>query len=219
MMRTDCSPAIVRRPDDFRPPLARERSSTRTDRAARYIVRALRECEHCGTTRAASTARHAVIKLLLIIDDCRTPAIASLQKRHTLSDNAGWDTLSARRQALLNCHTRSGGYPRFPLKEIAVCRTAYVESNRKDLVFGQVPCITSGLLQTNFTPTCRLRRPTSFAQICKLIQNIMTRLGDPLPSAPARLGVTRLRAACVKSLQGAPAVLFSPCRWATGGFQ
>jgi len=59
-----------------------------------------------------------------------------LQRRHTLGDNSRWETLSACQQILPNRHTRVGGYPRFPLKEIAVCRTAYVESDAKDLVFG-----------------------------------------------------------------------------------
>ena len=185
----------------------------------RTECRALREREHGMVTCAPSPDLRAVTKLLLIIDDCRISAIASLHKRHTLGDNARWETLSARQQILPNCRTRVGGYPRFPLKEIAVCRTAYLESDRKDLVFGLVPRIAGVSFQIKFATACRLRRLISFAQICKLIQNIMTQLGGPTRSAPTRLGVTRFRAACVKSLQGAGAVLFSPCRWATSGFQ
>jgi hypothetical protein len=170
-------------------------------------------------TRAPAPGPRAVTKLLLIIDDCRISAIASLHKRHTLRDNARWKTLSARQRILPNCHTRVGGYPRFPLKEIAVCRTAYLESDRKDLVFGLVPRIAGVSFQIKFAAAYRLQRLISFAQICKLIQNIMTQLAGPKGSAPARLGAARLRDACAKSLQGARAVLFSPCRWATGGFQ
>ena len=107
----------------------------------------------------------------------------------------------------------------FPLKEIAVCRTAYQESDRKDLDFGLVPRIAGVSFQTKFAAACRPQRLISFAQICKLFQNIMTQLGGPPRRAPTRWGATRFRAACAKSLQGAGAVLFSPCRWATGGFQ
>ena len=96
----------------------------------------MREREHGMVTRAPAPDPRAVTKLLLIIDDCRISAIASLQNRHTLRDNAGWDIISPRQQLLLNCHRREWGYPRFPLKEMAVCRTAYVESDAKDLVFG-----------------------------------------------------------------------------------
>jgi len=148
-------------------------------------VRALREREHGMVTRAPSPGPCAVTKLLLIIDDCRISAIASLQKRHTLGDNARWETLSARQQILPNCHTRVGGYPRFPLKEIAVCRTAYLESDRKDLVFGLVPRIAGLSFQIKFAAACRPRHLISFAQICKLIQNIMTQLGGPTRSEPA----------------------------------
>ena len=169
--------------------------------------------------RAASAHQHVVTKLLLIIDDCRISATASLQKRHTLGDNSRWETLSACQQILPNCRTRVGGYPRFPLKEMAVCRTAYLESDRKDLVFGLVPRIAGVSFQIKFAAAYRLQRLISFAQICKLIQNIMTQLGGSSRSAPARLGAARLRDACAKSLQGARAVLFSHCRWATGGFQ
>ena len=189
------------------------------DPALPHGVRALREREHGMVTRAPAPGPRAVTKLLLIIDDCRISAIASLHKRHTLGDNARWETLSARQQILPNCHTRVGGYPRFPLKEIAVCRTAYLESDRKDLVFGLVARISGVSFQIKFAAACRLQRLISFAQICKLIQNIMTQLGGPTRSAPTRLDVTRFRAACAKSLQGAGAVLLSPCRWATSGFQ
>jgi hypothetical protein len=99
-------------------------------------LRALREREHRRAGPATARVGVTVAKLLLIIGDCRISAIASLQNRHTLRDNAGWDIISARQQLLLNCHRREWGYPRFPLKEIAVCRTAYVESDAKDLVFG-----------------------------------------------------------------------------------
>jgi len=170
-------------------------------------------------TRAPAPGLRAVTKLLLIIDDCRISAIASLHKRHTPRDNTGREPLSADPSVSLYRHLRAGGYPRFPLKEIAVCRTAYLESDRKDLVFGLVPRIAGVSFRIKFAAACRLRRLISFAQICKLIQNIMTQLGDPTRSAPTRSGVTRFRVPCAKSLQGAGAVLFSPCRWATSGFQ
>ena len=178
----------------------------------------MREREHGMVPRPPAPGPRAVTKLLLIIDDCRISAIVSLQKRHTLGDNAGWEIFI--RAAVSTARlSHPGGYPRFPLKEIAVCRTAYLESDRKDLVFGLVPRIAGVSFRIKFAAACRLRRLISFAQICKLIQNIMTQLGGPTRSAPTRLGVTRLRAACAKSLQGAGAVLFSFCRWATGGFQ
>src|SRR4051794_38509843 len=170
-------------------------------------------------TRAPAPAPRAVTKLLLIIDDCRISAIASFHKRHTLGHNARLETLSAYQRILLNCPPLVGGYLRFPLKEIAVCRTAYLESDRKDLVFGLVPRIAGVSFQIKFAAACRPRCLISFAQICKLIQNIMTQLGGPTQSAPTRSGVTRFSAARAKSLQGAGAVLFSSCRWATGGFQ
>jgi hypothetical protein len=51
----------------------------------------LHEGEHCIATRAALAHQRVVTKLLLIICDCRISAISSLQKRHTLGDNAGWE--------------------------------------------------------------------------------------------------------------------------------
>jgi hypothetical protein len=203
----------------LRSAFARELPASADDHALPHGVRALREREHGIVTRAPSPGPRAVTKLLLIIDDCPISATASLQKRHTLGDNARWETLSACQQILPNRHMRVGGYPGFPLKEIAVCRTAYLESDRKDLVFGPVPRVAGVSFQIKFAAACRLRRPISFAQICKLIQNIMTQLGDPTRSTPARSGATRFRAARAKSLQGAGAVLFSTCLWATSGFQ
>ena len=71
---------------------------------------------------------------------------------------------------------KSGATLDFPLKEIAVCRTAYQESDRKDLDFGLVPRIAGVSFQTKFAAACRPQRLISFAQICKLFQNIMTQL-------------------------------------------
>jgi hypothetical protein len=90
---------------------ARELPAGNDDRALRTGVRALREREHGMVTRAPAPGPHAVTKLLLIIDDCRISAIASLQKRHTLRDNARWETLSVRQQTLLNLHTQVAGLP------------------------------------------------------------------------------------------------------------
>ena len=174
--------------------------------------------EHCIATRAALAHQRVVTKLLLIICDCRISAIDSLQKRHTLGDNARWGIFIRGGGEYCPIVT-SGGYPRFPLKEKAVCRTAYVESDHKDLVFGKFLLSRARCFKPISPPLAGCRHPTSFAQICKLIQNIMTQLAGPKGSAPARLGAARLRDACAKSLQGARAVLFSPCRWATGGFQ
>ncbi len=118
----------------------------------------------------------------------RVSAIVSLHRRHTLGDNARWETLSARQQILPNCHTRAGGYPRFPLARFAFQTKAYLESDRKDLVFGVVPRIAGVSFRTKFAAACRLQRLISFAQICKLIQNITTPLGGPTRRAPKRLG-------------------------------
>ena len=168
--------------------------------------------------RRSGAHQRVVTKLLLIICDCRISAIDSLQKRHTLDDNAGREIFVCAAVSTARW-SHPGGYPRFPLKEKAVCRTAYVESDHKDLVFGQFLLSPTRCFKAISPPLAGCRLPTSFAQICKLIQNIMTQLGGSSRSAPARLGAARLRDACAKSLQGARAVLFSHCRWATGGFQ
>ena len=168
--------------------------------------------------RRSGAHQRVVTKLLLIICDCRISAIDSLQKRHTLDDNAGRE-IFVRAAVSTARWSHPGGYPRFPLKEKAVCRTAYVESDHKDLVFGKFLLSRARCFKPISPPLAGCQHPTSFAQICKLIQNIMTQLGGSSRSAPARLGAARLRDACAKSLQGARAVLFSPCRWATGGFQ
>jgi len=60
----------------------------------------------------------------------------------------------------------SGGYPRFPLKEKAVCITAYVESDHKDLVFGQFLLSPTRCFKAISPPLAGCRHPTSFAQIC-----------------------------------------------------
>jgi hypothetical protein len=144
-------------------------------------------------TRAPSPGPRAVTKLLLIIDDCRISAIATLHKRHTLGDNARWETLSARQQILPNCHTRVGGYPRFPLKEIAVCRTAYLESDRKDLVFGLVPRIAGVSFQIKFAAACRLRRLIGRDSLPRGVREVVaggrSRAIFPLPLGHQRFSV------------------------------
>src|SRR5882672_712772 len=65
----------------------------------------------------------------------------------------------------------------------------------------------------------RPQRVTVGARICKLNQNIMTSAQTPLEVPRVSLAPSRALFAIAGALQGPRAVLFSICRWATGGFQ
>ena len=151
--------------------------------------RGLRACGIAQRLRRIG-AQRVVTKLLLIICDCRISAIGSLQKRHTLGDNAGRESY-LRGGSTADCHIR--GLPSISAQRNSCLQNGLCGKRPQGLGFRSVPRSHRRVVsKPNSPPLAGCRRPTSFAQICKLIQNIMTQLAARRRSAPARLGASSL---------------------------
>jgi hypothetical protein len=121
----------------------------------------LHEGEHCVATRAALAHQRVVTKLLLIICDCRISAIDSLQKRHTLGDNARWEIFIRGGGEYCPIVT-SGGLPSISAQRKSCMQNGLCGKRPQGLGFRQVPALTGALFQTNFTAARWLPAPDKF---------------------------------------------------------
>jgi hypothetical protein len=111
-----------------------------------------------------------------------------------------------------------GGYPSFPLKEIAVCRTVYRESTHKDLDIAH--CEQARRRRCQRLKVRRTDFDASKFSLNPLTTSMIYRKGTK-PGTSARYELhreSRYHCDCI-ALQGFCSVLFSNCRRATGGFQ
>jgi hypothetical protein len=122
-----------------------------------------------------------------------------------LPDDRGW------RRRIVN---QRQGLPIIFVKEFPACRMVYRESERQDLESG----FNRAVVRFKIDASPRFRPAPAGVRICKLNQNIMT---DLLGSSGTSGGACADRTDDWRAnvLQGDKVVLFSSCRWATGGFQ